>query len=64
MKEKVFSVRLEQEEFNKAKLECSKNMTSIQIQIKEFVRRLANGEMIEHREGVGLSTSTNDNSGA
>lgn len=44
MKDKVFSIRINGQELQDAKKICNKNQTTLQIQIREFVKRICENE--------------------
>jgi hypothetical protein len=46
MEMQTYSFKVDKEEIVKARKECSKNLTTLQMQIREFVRRVSNGEII------------------
>ena len=46
METKVFSIRHSEEELSLAREFCKKNVTTLPLQIRELIKRLANGEII------------------
>ena len=47
---KAYSVKIEEEILDDAKKSCKKNMTTLQAQIREFMKRIAQDNLILKEE--------------